>query len=44
MGRDPFIQKQDVTGKMGVHPLVKLVACLRYIAYGDAYDRDENIL
>ena len=44
MGIDPFIQKEDAFGKMGIHPLVKLVACLRCIAYGDAYDReDENL-
>jgi hypothetical protein len=44
MGTDPFVQKVDATGKKGIHPLVKLVACLCYIAYGDAYDReDENL-
>ena len=44
LGTDPFVQKKDVTGKLGIHPLVRLVACFRYIAYGDAYDReDENL-
>ena len=44
MGSDPFVQKTDVLGKQGIHLLVKLVACLRYLAYGDAYDReDENL-
>jgi Plant transposon protein len=43
-GKDPFIQKQDFLGNLGIHPLVKLVACFRYIAYGDAFDReDENL-
>jgi hypothetical protein len=44
MGQDPFILKEDVTGKKGIHLLVKLVGCLRYLAYGDAFDReDENL-
>jgi Plant transposon protein len=44
MGTDPFLHKQDCFGNYGIHPLVKLVACLRYVAYGDAFDReDENL-
>jgi Plant transposon protein len=44
MGRDPFVHYEDATKKLGVYPLVKLVACLRHLAYGDAYDReDENL-
>ena len=44
MGTDPFVQKTDVCGKAGIHPLVKLVACLRFLAYGDSLDReDENL-
>jgi Plant transposon protein len=44
MGTDPFIHKEDATKKLGLYPLVKLVACLRHLAYGDAYDReDENL-
>ena len=44
MGQEPFIHKQDATGNMGIYPLVKLVACCRYIGYGDAFDReDENL-
>ena len=39
MGEDPFVHKKDATGKWGVCPLVKLVACFRCIAYGDAHDR-----
>lgn len=44
MGKEPFAQKFDATGKMGIRPLVKLVACPRHIACGDACDReDENM-
>ena len=44
MGQDPFTHKTDPTGKKGIHPLVKLVACFRHIACGDALDReDENL-
>ena len=44
MGKHPFIHYKDATGKLGVFPLVKLVGCFRYIAYGDAVDReDENL-
>jgi hypothetical protein len=44
IGRDPFVHYLDVTKKPGIYPLVKLVGCFRYIAYGDAYDReDENL-
>jgi hypothetical protein len=44
MGTHPFIHYEDVTKKKGIYPLVKLVGCFWYIAYGDAYDReDENL-
>jgi hypothetical protein len=44
VGTDPFIHKRDCFGNLGIHPLVKLVACLRYVSYGDAFDReDENL-
>jgi Plant transposon protein len=44
MGRDPFVHYEDASKKLGVYPLVKLVACLRHLAYGDSYDReDENL-
>lgn len=43
-GKDPFILKEDALGKKGIWPLVKVTACLRYLAYGDAFDReDENL-
>lgn len=44
MGTEPFVHFTDPTGKIGIFPLVKLVACLRYIAYGDAFDRDDENL
>ena len=44
MGLDPFVQKYDASKKPGIHPLVKMVGCFRFLAYGDAYDReDENL-
>lgn len=44
MGEDPFVQKRDTFGKLGIHPLVKMVACFRHLACGDACDReDENL-
>jgi Plant transposon protein len=44
MGTHPFIQYTDATKKKGIFPLVKLVGCFRYLAYGDAFDReDENL-
>ena len=44
MGEHPFIHYQDAAKKMGVFPLVKLVGCFRYLAYGDAVDRDDENL
>ena len=38
MGEDPFTHKMDATGKPGMFPLVKPVACFRHIACGDACD------
>lgn len=43
VGRDPFIHKKDALGRLGIYPLTKLVAVMRYLAYGVAYDAlDEN--
>ena len=44
MNKEPFIHKEDATKKLGIHPLVKLVGCFRFIAYGDSYDRDDENL
>ena len=38
MGKDPFVHYVDASKKPGIYPLVKLVACFRYLAYGDALD------
>jgi Plant transposon protein len=44
MGTHPFIHYEDATKKKGIYLLVKLVGCFRYLAYGDAFDReDENL-
>jgi hypothetical protein len=44
MGEHPFIHYEDATKKKGTYPLVKLVACFRYIAYSYAYNQeDENL-
>jgi hypothetical protein len=39
MDTDPFVQKTDVCGKQGIYLLVKLIACLRFLAYGDSLDQ-----
>jgi hypothetical protein len=45
IGKPPFDLRQNpVTKKNGIFPLVRLTACLRRLAYGDAADReDENL-
>jgi hypothetical protein len=45
IGKGLFVEmKQNFSGKKGVHPLVRLTACLRRLAYGDSSDReDENL-
>jgi Plant transposon protein len=44
MGQHPFSHYEDATKKPGIFPLVKLVGCFRFLAFGDAYDReDENL-
>jgi hypothetical protein len=43
-GKGMFVLRHDATGKAGIHPLVRLVACLRLLAYGTAADSvDENL-
>lgn len=34
----------NFSGKKGIHPLVRLTACLRRLAYGDSADRDDENL
>ena len=43
-GNVPFVQRYDATGKAGVHPLVRLVACFRILSYGDCSDRNDEYL
>jgi hypothetical protein len=44
-GSGLFVQKTiQVTRKPGISPLVHLTACLQYLAYGDAYDREDKNL
>ena len=45
MGQYPFVGPlKDAVGKPGIYPLVKLVACFRYVAYGDAFDSLDEYL
>jgi hypothetical protein len=39
-----FTQKPDALGKMGIHPLVKITAALRMLAYGGAGDCNDEYL
>ncbi|KAA1081131.1 hypothetical protein PGT21_050295 [Puccinia graminis f. sp. tritici] len=41
---DYFIQKPDALGRMGLHPLVKVTAALRMLAYGGAGDCNDEYL
>jgi hypothetical protein len=34
----------NFSGKKGIHPLVRLTACIRRLAYGDLADRDDENL
>jgi hypothetical protein len=34
----------NFSGKKGIHPLVRLTACIRRLAYGDSADRDDENL
>jgi hypothetical protein len=44
IGKGPFVLQTDAAKKGGIHPLVRLVACLRKLSYGDTTDReDENL-
>jgi len=43
LGEHPFVQGIDAKNAMGIHPLVRLVACLRKLAYGTAADHNDEI-
>jgi hypothetical protein len=40
----PFIITQDGLGRPGIHPLVRVVACFRYLAYGTSLDNKDEYL
>jgi Plant transposon protein len=45
-GEGIFAQRYDCTNKAGIHPLVRITACLRVLSYGncvDAYDESFQI-
>jgi len=42
IGEPPFTVTVDATGKPGIDPLVRLVACLRRLAYGTAGDMSDE--
>lgn len=42
MGKEPFAQKENPTGPLGMRPLVELVACVRHVAHGDARNREDK--
>jgi hypothetical protein len=44
-GKGLFVEsKTNFSGNKGIHPLVRLTACIRRLAYGDSADReDENL-
>ena len=42
-GKEPFVQKRMMaTKELGIRPLVRFIACLRKMAYGDASDRQDE--
>lgn len=46
LGEGSFVHRYDCTNKAGIHPLVRITACLRVLAYGssaDAYDESFQI-
>ena len=44
LGCGSFVQRTDCTGKPGIHPLCRLTAVLRMIAYGECADREDEYL
>jgi hypothetical protein len=39
-----FSHHCDALGKHGIYPLVRTVACFRFLAYGDTFDRNDEYL
>lgn len=44
LGKDPFMQKVDALGKEGIYPLVRMIAAIRMLSYGDSADRQDEYL
>jgi hypothetical protein len=45
IGKGLFVERNmNFSGNKGIHPLVRLTACLRRLAYGDSADRDDENL
>jgi hypothetical protein len=45
IGKGLFREKvANFLGKKGIHPLVRLTACIRRLAYGNLADRDDENL
>ena len=38
LGKSLFVQRRDAAKKLGIHPLCRFVACIRYLAYGVSFD------
>lgn len=43
-GKDIFVQRRDAAKKNGIHPLVRMTAALRIVAYGIAADAIDEYL
>jgi hypothetical protein len=44
LGQGSFVQRYDALGKPGIHPLCRLVSCLRLLANGNAADGHDEVL
>jgi hypothetical protein len=44
LNKGMFQQRKDAIGKPGIHPLVRVVACMRHLAYGDSFDGTDEYL
>ena len=42
-GKGEFKERRDATGKHGIHPLIKLIAALRVLAYGMSYEQVDEL-
>jgi Plant transposon protein len=43
-GQGTFVHRQNAMGELGIHPLLKVVACFRKLAYGNADDQLDEVL